>query len=78
MLKDSKILILGATGLVGSAVVRQLEKQGYDNLLTPSSNDVDLLDEDQVFVSDGDIYLLPLCDTCKGKKEAGNLSDSKE
>lgn len=48
MLKDSKILILGATGLVGSAVVRQLEKQGYDNLLTPSSNDVDLLDEDQV------------------------------
>lgn len=35
MEKTSKILILGHTGLVGSSVLKELKKQGYENLLTP-------------------------------------------
>lgn len=33
---DSKILVLGHNGLVGSAIIRELEKQGYTNILTAS------------------------------------------
>jgi len=35
MEKYSKILVLGHEGLVGSAVVRELEKQGYKNIKVP-------------------------------------------
>ncbi len=42
MLKTSKIYIAGSNGMVGSAIVRKLLKAGYDNLLTPSSKDLDL------------------------------------
>jgi GDP-L-fucose synthase len=31
---NSKILVLGHKGLVGSAVIRELEKQGYKNIIT--------------------------------------------
>lgn len=34
MEKHSKIYVAGASGMVGSAVVRELEKQGYTNILT--------------------------------------------
>lgn len=34
MEKNSKILVLGSTGLVGSAIVRELKKQGYSNIHT--------------------------------------------
>ena len=33
MKKDSKIFVTGHKGLVGSAIVRELEKQGYSNIL---------------------------------------------
>ncbi len=42
MLKTSKIYIAGANGMVGSAIVRKLRAAGYDNLLTPSSKELDL------------------------------------
>jgi len=42
MEKDSKILVLGATGLVGSAYLRLLQKEGFTNILTPTRNQVDL------------------------------------
>ena len=34
MLKTDKIYVAGATGLVGSAIVRKLESEGYHNLIT--------------------------------------------
>jgi len=34
MKKDSKILVLGHKGLVGSAIIRELEKQGFTNIIT--------------------------------------------
>lgn len=40
--KNSKILILGSRGLVGSSLVRELTVAGYSNLLTPVREDLDL------------------------------------
>jgi len=34
MNKDSKIWVAGHRGLVGSAVIKELEKQNYENILT--------------------------------------------
>jgi len=39
---NSKILITGSTGMVGSAVVRTLKRLGYTNLLTPPRKELDL------------------------------------
>lgn len=45
MQKDSKIYVAGHRGLAGSAIVRLLQKQGYDNLLLRTSSDLDLRDQ---------------------------------
>jgi GDP-L-fucose synthase len=42
MEKKSKIYIAGHRGMVGSALVRKLEKEGYTNLLTRTSGELDL------------------------------------
>ena len=42
MIKNSKILITGSTGMVGSSVVRLLKVLGYTNLITPSRKELDL------------------------------------
>lgn len=39
---NDKIYIAGHKGLVGSAIVRQLESRGFNNLLMKSHNDLDL------------------------------------
>ena len=44
MEKNSKIYIAGHTGLVGSAIVRELQKQDYLNLITRTHQELDLLD----------------------------------
>lgn len=41
---DSKIFVAGARGLVGSALVRELRDQGFNNLLTPTHAEGDLTD----------------------------------
>lgn len=46
--KNSKILILGARGLVGSAIKRQLEAQGHQTLLTPPSTELNLTNQSEV------------------------------
>ena len=45
---DEPILILGARGMVGSAIVRALRARGRENLLTPTHAELDLLDQAQV------------------------------
>lgn len=45
MPKESKIYVAGHKGLVGSALVRQLNAQGYYNLITRTSNELDLRDK---------------------------------
>lgn len=49
MNKDAKVLVFGSRGLVGSAIVRELEKQGYSNLMTPVREDLDLMVQQDVF-----------------------------
>lgn len=39
---QSKVYVAGSRGLVGSALVRTLQSQGYENLLLPTSADLDL------------------------------------
>jgi GDP-L-fucose synthase len=48
MKKDSKIFIAGHRGMVGSAILRQLEKENYQNLITRSSSELDLRDQQAV------------------------------
>ena len=47
MQKNSKIYVAGHRGLVGSAILRALEKQGFTNLITRPSSEVDLRDYNQ-------------------------------
>jgi GDP-L-fucose synthase len=42
MEKNAKIYVAGHSGLVGTAIVRMLQEQGYDNLLLRSSSELDL------------------------------------
>jgi GDP-L-fucose synthase len=44
MKQDSKIYVAGHRGLVGSAIWRELERQGYKNLIGRSHKELDLLD----------------------------------
>ena len=45
MEKNSKIFIAGHNGLVGSAIVRKLQNEGYDNLILRSRSELDLRDQ---------------------------------
>lgn len=45
MEKDSKIFVAGHRGMVGSAIVRSLKKQGYTQLVLKSSIELDLRDQ---------------------------------
>lgn len=42
MKKSSKIYVAGHTGMVGSAIVRKLRSEGYQNLILRSSSELDL------------------------------------
>ena len=46
MQKDSKIFVAGSKGLVGSAIVRKLISEGFQNILTSSIEEVDLTNQD--------------------------------
>lgn len=48
MKKNSKIFVAGHRGLVGSAIVRNLKKQGYRTLVMKTPQELDLLDEVRV------------------------------
>lgn len=43
--KDAKIFVAGHRGMVGSAIVRNLQAKGYTNILTQSRQELDLLDQ---------------------------------
>lgn len=48
MPKDAKIYVAGHRGMVGSAIVRELERQGYHNLVLRTHKELDLTRQDQV------------------------------
>ena len=48
MEKNAKIYVAGHRGMVGSAIVRELERQGYHNIITRTHKELDLTRQDQV------------------------------
>lgn len=48
MPKDAKIYVAGHRGMVGSAIVRELERQGYTNIITRTHAELDLCRQDAV------------------------------
>ena len=48
MNKTDKIYIAGHNGMVGSAIVRKLTSEGYNDLITKSSNELDLRNQNAV------------------------------
>jgi len=48
MKKNSKIFVAGHRGMVGSAIVRKLKKEGYNNLILKNRQELNLLDTDKV------------------------------
>ena len=45
---DAKIFVAGHRGMVGSAIVRQLEAKGYTNIITRGRDDLDLTNQQAV------------------------------
>ncbi len=45
MNKDSKIYLAGHRGLVGSAILRKLKKEGYTNIITKTHKELDLTNQ---------------------------------
>lgn len=45
---SSKIYVAGHRGMVGSAIVRELKRQGYTNIITRIHKELDLIRQDQV------------------------------
>ena len=45
-MKDKTVLVLGARGMVGSAIVRELESKGYRKILAPERSELDLAVQD--------------------------------
>lgn len=75
MQKDSKIYIAGHNGMVGSAIKRLLESEGYTNIVGRSSKDLDLRNQKSVsdfFAEEKPEYVF-LCAAKVGGIQANNL-----
>ena len=48
MEKNSKIYVAGHRGMVGSAIVRELTRQGFTNIITRTHKELDLTRQDEV------------------------------
>ncbi len=46
--KKSRVYIAGHTGMVGSAIVRELKRQGYENIITRTHAELDLVNQKAV------------------------------
>src|SRR5437868_4933706 len=48
MEREAKIYVAGHRGMVGSAIIRRLEQEGYHNLVTRTSTELDLRNQSAV------------------------------
>ncbi len=48
MNKQDKIFVAGHRGMVGSAIVRKLQQEGFENILTQTSSELDLMNQSAV------------------------------
>jgi len=74
MEKTSKIYVAGHNGMVGSAIVRKLKGEGYGNIITRSSKELDL--RDQKAVSDFFIVEKPAYVFLAAAKVGGILANN--
>lgn len=61
VLRDAKVYVAGHTGLVGSAFVRLLEKQGFSQIVTRTSQELDLRNQravDEFFAQERPEYVI--------------------
>lgn len=61
MEKNSKIYVAGHRGMVGSAIVRELKRQGYENIITRTHAELDLVNQkavDDFFAAERPEYVL--------------------
>lgn len=74
MEKTSKIYIAGHTGMVGSAILRRLTKEGYTNIIYKSSKELDLRNQIEVsdFFRNNSIEYVFLCAAKVGGINANN------
>jgi len=59
--KDAKIYIAGHTGLVGSAIIRNLNNKGFNNIITRTHQQLDLTNQSKVREF---LYIDDLADAC--------------
>ncbi|MBR6527709.1 MAG: NAD-dependent epimerase/dehydratase family protein, partial [Lachnospiraceae bacterium] len=60
MEKDAKIYVAGHRGMVGSAIIRCLERNGYHNIITRTHKELDLCrqaDVEQFFAQEKPDYV---------------------
>ena len=60
MEKEAKIYVAGHRGMVGSAIVRELERQGYRNIITRTHRELDLVSQaavDEFFAQEKPEYV---------------------
>ena len=48
MEKNARIYVAGHRGMVGSAIVRELNRQGYENIITRTHLELDLMRQEEV------------------------------
>lgn len=48
MLKDSKIYVAGHRGMVGNAILKNLQEKGFTNIVTRTSSELNLVNQQQV------------------------------
>ena len=46
---NNKIFIAGAAGMVGSSLVKMLNKKGYKNIIKPTRQELDLMNQKSVY-----------------------------
>ena len=64
MEKNAKIYVAGHRGMVGSAIVRELKRQGYENIITRTHKELDLCCQDAVeafFAEEKPEYVGQIC-----------------
>src|SRR5215831_15429469 len=49
MEKNSKIYVAGHRGMVGSAILRKLKHEGFNNIIERTSSELDLRDQQSVY-----------------------------